>query len=139
MSDAISGVGAQFKFGDGASSEAFTALAEVNSITKSGMSKATIDVTSLDSTDGYLEFIGGFRDGGEYVLNMNWTRDNYILLLGEFEDDDSRNVQISFPDTGVTEEEIACIVTDLGYAIVTDDKITLDVTLKVTGAPTVTS
>jgi predicted secreted protein len=139
MSDAIAGVGAQFKFGDGTSDEGFDALAEVNSITKSGMSREQIDVTSLDSTDGYREFIGGFRDGGEYVLNMNFTRDNYILLLGEFEDDDSRNIQVSFPDTGNTIEEVAGIVTDLGYAIVTDDKITLDVTIKVTGAPSVSS
>lgn len=139
MSDAFAGVGAQFKLGDGTSDEGFSPLAEVNSITKSGMTREQIDVTSLDSTGGYREYIGGFRDGGEYLLNMNFTRDNYILLLGEFEDDDSRNMQVVLSDDGNTTEEVAGIVTELGYAVVTDDKVTLDVTIKLTGAPSVSS
>lgn len=139
MSDAIAGVGALFKLGDGASDEQFTPLAEVNSITKSGMTRERIKVTSLNSTGGYHEYIGGFREGGEYVLNMNFTRANYILLLGEFEDDDSRNMQVVFPDEGDTTEEVAGIVTDLGYAIVTDDRVTLDVTIVVTGQSSVSS
>ena len=49
-SNAISGVGTVFL-------RAGTALAEVNSITGPGMTRDFIDVTSLDSTSGYREFI----------------------------------------------------------------------------------
>lgn len=139
MSDAIAGVGTQFKLGDGTSDEGFTALAEVNSITGPSMSREQIDVTSLDSTGGYREHIGGFRDGGEITLNMNFTRANYVTLVGEFEDDDSRNMQIVFPDSGETTLDFAGIVTDLPISIPTDDKITLDVTIKVTGEVSLSS
>ena len=139
MSDAIAGVGAQFLLGDGTSSEGFDALAEVNSITGPSMSREQIDVTSLDSTDGYREFIGGFRDAGEITLNMNFTRDNYVTLMGEFEDDDSRNMQIVFPDTDATTLDFAGVVTDLPITIPTDDKITVDVTIKITGPVSLSS
>ena len=33
-----------------------------------------IDVTSLDSCNGYREFIGGFRDGGTITMRMNFDR-----------------------------------------------------------------
>jgi hypothetical protein len=32
-----------------------------------------IDVTSMDC-DGYREFLGGFRDGGEVTMRMNFDR-----------------------------------------------------------------
>ena len=102
MSDAIAGVGTSFERGDGASSESFTAIAEINSITGPGMTRAFIDVTSLDSIGGYREFIGGFRDGGTVKLNMNFTRDGYEQMRLDFVSDDSVNYQIVLPDSGNT-------------------------------------
>ena len=139
MSDAIAGVGTSFKRGDATSSESFDAIAEVNSITGPGMTRAFIDVTSLDSTGGYREYIGGFRDGGDVVLNMNFTRDNFITFLADFDDDDSHNYQIVFPDTGETTIDFVGVVTDLPVTVPTDDKVTMDVTIRVTGQPTISS
>ena len=75
VSNAFSGVGTIFKNGDGSSNEGFAAIAEINSIDGPNKTKSTIDVTSLDSTGGYREFISSFRDAGQVVLNMNFTRD----------------------------------------------------------------
>jgi predicted secreted protein len=136
MSNAIAGVGAQFKRGNGVSPETFTALAEVNSITGPGMTRDFIDVTSLDSTGGYREFIGGFRDGGTVTLNMNFTLSGYNKMLDDFQDEDSVNYQIVIPDTGATTLTFAAFVTDLPLSITPDDKVTIDVTLKITGAVT---
>lgn len=137
--NAIAGVGTQFKRGDGESNESFTAVAEVNSIAGPTMTKNFIDVTSLDSTGGYREFIGGFRDAGEITLNMNFSRDGYDDMKDDFESDSSRNYQIVMPDTGATTFEFAALVTAVPLAITPDDKITAAVTLKLSGQVTMSS
>lgn len=139
MSDAVAGVGTSFQRENDSSSGVYTAVAEVNSISGPGMTRDFIDVTSLDSTGGYREFIGGFRDGGQVTLNMNFTRDGYEQMRLDFTSDDSVNYQIVLPDTGATTLGFAAFVTDLPLSISPDDKITVDVTLKVTGEVTLTS
>lgn len=139
MSDAIAGVGVVFNREDDLSSLEYDAIAEINSITGPSMTREFIDVTSLDSTGGYREFIGGFRDGGTVVLNMNFTRDGFEQMRLDFTDDDSHNYQIVLPDAGDTTLDFAAFVTDLPISITPDDKITVDVTLKVTGEVSLTS
>lgn len=131
--EAIAGVGASFKRGDGESNESFAAVAEVNSIAGPTMTRNFIDVTSLDSTGGYREFITGFRDAGEVTLNMNFTRDGYDNMKDDFESDSTRNYQIVMPDTGATTFEFAGLVTSIPLDIPTDDKITATVTIKLSG------
>ena len=139
VSAAFSGVGTVFKRGDGASSETFTAIAEVNSIDGPGKSRATIDVTSLDSTGGYREFIASFRDSGQVTLTMNFTRDGYEDMNVDFESSSSVNYQIVLSDTGATTYDFAAYVVDLGMAVPFEDKVTANVTLKVTGQVTMSS
>lgn len=139
MSDAISGVGASFKREDDTSSGVFTAIAEINSITGPGMTRDFIDVTSLDSTGGYREFIAGFRDGGTVSLNMNFTVDGFEQMRLDFVSDDSINYQIVLPDTGETTLDFAGFVTDLPLTVTPDDKVTVDVTIKITGEVSLTS
>lgn len=138
--NAIAGVGAEFKRADtGSSGTTFSAIAEVNSISGPNKSRATIDVTSLDSSGGYREFIASFRDAGEVTLEMNWTRDGYDQINDDFESDTAWEYQIVFPDTGNTTLEFTGLVTALGSAIPLDDKITMSVTIKISGQVTLTS
>lgn len=130
MSNAIAGVGTKFRRWNGSN---WVDLAEINSITGPGKSRDTIDVTSLDSTGGYREFIGGFRDGGTVSLPMNFTRATYELMNTDFESADLQNYEILLPDTEGSSFEFEGLVTELGLAIPTDDKITADVTIKVSG------
>ena len=138
-SAAVSGVGTSFKRSDMASSPTFSAIAEVNSISGPSMTRDTIDVTSLDSTDGYREFIAGFRDAGTVSLNMNFTQAGYIAFKDDFESDNLRDYQIVLPDAGNTTFEFAALVTECPLDIPADDKITMDVTLKISGPVTVNS
>ena len=139
MSNAFSGVGTIFGRGDGTSNESFVAIAEINNITGPGMSRAFIDVTSLDSTGGYREFIGGFRDAGEITMTMNFTRDTFLDMKADFESDATKNYQITLPDTGNTTIEFAGVCTGLSVGIPMDDKVTSNVTIKVDGQITVSS
>lgn len=139
MSDAISGVGAAFKRSNMAGTPTFTAIAEINDISGPNLSRDTIDTTSLDTAGGYRTFIGGFRNGGEVQLEMNFTLDGYDDLKLDFEDDAPRDYQIVLPDTGATTLGFSALVTAISLKIPTSDKITASVTLKISGEVTLTS
>lgn len=136
MSDAIAGVGTLFRRWSGT---AWVNIAEVNSITGPNKTRETIDVTSLDSVGGYREFIASFRDGGTVQLTMNFTRATYDLMNDDFEDDTAQSYEIVLPDAENTTLEFNGLVTEVPLTISTDDKVTADVTIKVTGQPTVNS
>jgi len=137
-SNAISGVGAKFRRWN-TTSGVWENLAEVNSISGPSMTRDFIDVTSLDSTGGYREFIAGFRDGGTVNLTMNFTRTTYDLMKTDFEDDAAQNYEILLPDNDSTSFEFEGLVTELPLEIPTDDKVTANVTIKIVGQVTVNS
>lgn len=135
---AFSGVGTTFRRWDGAST--WAPIAEINSISGPSMSRDTIDVTSLDSTGGYREFIAGFRDPGTVQLTMNFTGATYDLMKTDFESDTPGNYEILFPATGGNYSlEFVGLVTELPIEITADDKVTSTVTIKVSGQVTVNS
>jgi predicted secreted protein len=109
------------------------------------MSRDTIDVTSLDSTGGYREFIAGFRDPGTVQLTMNFTASTYDIMKTDFESDAEQNYEILFPEAegasstqGYSLEFIG-LVTELPIEIPTDDKVTSTVTIKISGQVTTNS
>jgi predicted secreted protein len=136
MSTAVAGVGTQFRRWSGS---AWANLAEINSITGPTMTRDFIDVTSLDSTGGYREFITGFRDAGTISLSMNFTRDTYEAFKTDFESPDLHYYEICLPDAELTTLEFAGLVTEVPITIPTDDKITADVTIKISGTVTMNS
>ena len=135
-SNAIAGVGTIFNRYSGT---VWQRIAEINSISGPSMTRDTIDVTSLDSTGGYREFITGFRDGGTVSLTMNFTRETYDLMLFDFESNDAQSYEIILPDADVTSFEFCGLVTELPLEIPTDDKVTANVTIKITGKVVVNS
>lgn len=129
-SNAVSGVGTKFyRWTD----SGWVAVAEITNINGPGKSKETIEVTSLDSTGGYREFISSFRDGGTVTLTMNFTRAGYDIMNDEYESDESGNFQIVLPPVVQTSLEFVAIIQELPLAISIDAPITVDVTLKVSG------
>ncbi|KKL64286.1 hypothetical protein LCGC14_2166540 [marine sediment metagenome] len=135
-SQATAGVGTTFRRWDGTN---WVEIAEIKQITGPGKTRTTIDVTSLDSTGGYNEFIGGFRDGGTVVLAMIFRRDTYEIMDGDFESNVLRNYEIYLPDDEFTSIEFEGLVTELPLEIAPDDAITTNVTIKVSGQPVMNS
>jgi predicted secreted protein len=129
-SNAVSGVGTVFNRWSGSDWEA---LAEVNSITGPTMTRSFIDVTSLDSIGGYREFITGFRDAGTISLKMNFTAVTYRAMKADFESVVAQNYEVVLPDETRLTLEFEGLVTEIPLSIPTDDKITADVTIKITG------
>ena len=138
-SNAIAGVGTVFLRWDDSAGGSWDQIAEVNSISGPSMTRDFIDVTSLDSTGGYREFIAGFRDGGTVSLTMNFTRATYDLMKTDFEDDTAQYYEIVLPDADQTSFEFEGLVTELPLEVPTDDKVTANVTIKIVGQVTVNS
>ena len=136
MSGAISSVGVGFyRWPDG--STAWEAISEILSLEGPTQSRETIDVTNLDSTGGYREFIGSFRDGGTVTLSMNFLRANYDLLHADFESDTPGNYKITLPDTANTTIEFEGLVQEMPLSASVGSQVTANVTIKVTGEPLV--
>lgn len=136
MSKAIAGVGTIIqKWSTGSS--LWAAIAEVTNISGPGFTRDLIEVTSLDSTGGWREFIPGFRDGGNLVLSMNYTREGLDEFLADFESDDVGIYEVVLPDG--TSIEFEGFVQEFPLTIPTDAQITMEVTIKVSGAPVVNS
>lgn len=134
MSNAFSGVGSEFRRWNSTTSK-WVAVAEVKSISGPTMTREMIDVTSLDSTGGYREFIPSFRDGGTITLSMNFTFDGYKLLKQDFQSDSLINYEIYLADG--TSIEFSGYVQDLPINVTFDDAVTSEITIKVSGMVTI--
>lgn len=130
--------GTLFQRGDDAGA-VFTTLANVTNISGPARTRETIDVTSHDSPDGWMEFLGGLKDGGEISLDVNYDPSETTHDLDDdFDDVEPRAYRIVIlPDT---EDEhtwtISGILTALEDEFPYDDKMNRSMTIKVTGKPT---
>jgi predicted secreted protein len=139
-SNAVAGTGTIFRrWNVQETSGDWVNIAEINSITGPTMTKDSIDVTSLDSTGGYREFITGFRNAGTIKLSMNFTRASLDFMLTDYESDDAQHYEIVLPDAENTTIEFEGLVQEMPLSIPTADKITMDVTIQITGPITVNS
>lgn len=142
MADAIVGASCLFKRGDSESNEEFTSISEILTVDGMDLTRDVTDVTSPDALSTYRSFSPGFRDGGEVSLGLNYTRDNWITMKTDFDLDSSVNYQIYMSDTGNTTYDFAAFVTKVGGPKIDKEnnaKVTFEITLKVTGEPTVSS
>lgn len=131
--DPIAGVGTKFMRWN-STTELWEDIAQINNITGPGMSRDTIDTTSLDTEGGYRTFITGFRNPGTITLSMNFTRDTYELMKDDFESDVAQHYQVVLPDADATSLAFEGLVTELPLTIPPDDKVTADVTIQISGA-----
>ena len=138
-SNAFAGVGTQFKRESSTSSGVFVALAEIMTIDGVSMSRDDIDVTNLDSTGGYREYIPGFRDGGTVDLDMNFTFDAYQTVLADFESSTVQTYQIALSDASGTTLTFDGYFNALSASVAADTQVMAKATVKVTGAVTLAS
>jgi predicted secreted protein len=138
---AIHAIGTLLKMGDGGSPETFTTIAEVLSIRGPSLSSDTIDVTNHDTSNGYREFIMGLQDGGEVTFSINYqptapTHNATSGLLKAYDAKTKKNWRLVFPDAGGTTWNFAGVVRTFSVNAPIDAQLTADVTIKVSGKPT---
>jgi len=103
-SEAFWAFGTILQMGDGATSETFTAIAELTEINPPQMSKDSIEVSNHSSPSRYREFLAGMKDGGTVSGKGNWlpnnaTHDENTGLLESFTDDSNHNWKLVLPDS----------------------------------------
>lgn len=127
--------GTELRRGDGATSEVFTAIANVTNVGGPSLSRSTIDVTSHDSPNQWMEFLGGLKDAGEVSLDVNYDPDVHDVLVADFEDTAPRNYRVAFPTTPETLWNVSAILTGFEPEAPHDDKLAAELTFKLTGQP----
>lgn len=138
MTSGISAFGTKLKRGGTAG----TAIAEVTEISGPGMSSDPIELTSHDSTSGWREFVGGLKDGGELKLKINYLPANTTQkfaaggLLYDLDAGTTQSYALVFPDAATTTWTFNCIVTGFEVGAPIDDKLSADVSFKLSGKPT---
>lgn len=136
---AKSGVGIQLQRGDGTTpTEVFTTIAMVTNIKGPTETASNIDVTSLDSTGGYAEFIAGLKDAGDLTadVNLDESSTSYSSLRTDFQGGVTHNYKIAFPAPSTKKFSFAAYPNRLDHVFdpKAANKFTLG--LRITGAVT---
>ena len=127
--------GTSLSRGDGAEPEVFDPIPNLTSITGPGQSAETMDVTAHDSPDGFMEFVGGLKDGGEVSAEAHYDATSHSVLEGDLAD--TVNYEIALP-TG-DKWAVALILTNFEVDNPYDGSSALSLTWKITGKPTFTA
>lgn len=128
-------VGTVFKVGSGASAKTVGGLTSIDGIKVSG---DEVDVTSLDNNTGYREFLQGFKDGGEVPLSgfLDGADEGQDELYSLLDSGTVTPMAIIFPTAIGKTWSFNAFVKEFSTGVDIDGAITFDVTVRVSGKPT---
>ena len=114
-------------------------IGNIISASIAGRTRDMIDISTMDSTDKFREFIAGMADEGELTVEVNYDGSDAGVansLNTAFQAATNEAWTITLPDTST----FVCngIISNLGVAAPVDDKITQSITIKLTGKGTFT-
>lgn len=124
-------VGTKFNIDD-------TAVGGLTSIGGVEVSSETTDVTALDNTTGYKEYLGGFKDGGEVPLEgfLDGADTGQDAMYAAMEDQEVHQFSIVFPAAIGKTWTFPGVVTKFATSVALSDGIKYSASVKVTGKPT---
>lgn len=114
----------------------FTTIANVTNVSGPEIERETYDVTAHDSVDGWREFIGGLKDGGEVTLEINYDPRKHDPFVADFGDTVPRDYKLTFPGT-LGEWALKLVLTGFKSEAPVDDKFTGEMKFKVSGKPVI--
>jgi hypothetical protein len=82
---------------EGATPGTYVKVAQVVAITPPGMTRDSVEITHLESANGYKEYIAGLKDGGEASITFNFVASATDTMVTAFEADTGK-YQIKFPN-----------------------------------------
>lgn len=140
MTNALSSFGTFVKMGDGQTPEVFTTIAEVGDIDLPEIKLDTEEVTNHDS-GGWEEYIGTLLSGGEPKFGINWipsspTHDETTGMLAAILNKTRKNWKIVLPNT-IKTFAFTALLTGFKPKAAVKGKLAADITLKISGAVTV--
>ena len=138
MSDGTHGAGTTLKIAIASATSSSTTIGNITNVGNT-QTRDTIDISTMDSTSKFREFIAGMADAGELTFTCNYdgsAAGTANDLSTFYQAGTVYNTLVTFPDASTW----TCngLFSSLGHAIPFDDKISQDVTIKLTGVPTYT-
>jgi predicted secreted protein len=95
------------------------------------------DVTTHDSPGQWREYIGGLKDGGALSADLNFDPALHGAILDVVKE--THDVKITLPaDADDAEVTFSGYINAMSAAAPHDDKLEAEITIKVSGAPTLT-
>lgn len=113
---------------------ATNAMTEAYEISGPNQSRTMIDATHLSSDNNAKEFIAGLLDGGEVSFKLNFIKSVYSNLLTSLAASSVQACVLTLSNS-LGAFTFNAWVSALNVSPPLDDKVTIDVTLKVTGKP----
>lgn len=134
--NALEAQGLVIKRGDGAVTEAFTAIPEIKTFSGPGGSASVIDVSDLDSTGKEKRM--GLKDEGQLQFTINYIPGNAVHagLRTDRTNRTLRNFQMVFTDTTATTWTFSAYVLGFSVAGAVDGVVEATVTLEISGSIT---
>lgn len=110
----------------------------LSSISGIDASADEVEVTDMGNTDGYREYLPGFKDGGEVSVSgyMDGADAGQSRMYDLMESGDVVDCKIQFPAKIGKTWSFKAGVTKFTTSADVDDAITFEATLKVSGKPT---
>jgi predicted secreted protein len=99
----------------------------------------TTETTTMDTAGNHRTYMVTLLDGGEVSLTLLFDRDDFELFRDDYIGRAEQNYEIVLPDSTSTSMEFGGLVTSISVGVPLDDKMVYEVTLKVTGEPTIDS
>jgi len=131
MATPIIGTGATLKISGGG-----TAVALALNISHSGLATELQDVTALDNTTGYRDFLPALIDAGEFTVELLFDPDNAEQVAYDTDQaaGTSRIYVLTLTDTSPSTYTFTAWVTNRSVAVPVGELVTSTVTLKVDGS-----
>lgn len=132
------GLGTLVEIENEASPPAYEAIAEPKDITLPNAEIELIDVTHMQSPNRAREYIAGLTDFGDASFEMNYVPGSTsdLRLQALLNSGETKNVRITFASGSIM--TFAAFVSGYERNAPVGDAMTATVTLKVSGAPTIT-
>ena len=112
----------------------FTSVAQISTASLPELTKTDIDVSSMDSVENFMEFIGGATDPGQLDIELNYTSAMDVSILTAFNAANA-DVVITFSDASTWTSD-AYINKMGGGTSGTNEKISRTLGFKCSGKPT---
>ena len=114
-----------------------TPVAHLTKIDGLKLSAETVDVTALDSTGNYAEFIGGQKDGGEVSVEGYFDASDagQTAIKTAYESGAATECEITFPTAMAKKWTFNAVVTAFETGFGVNEVVSFKATLKVSGAP----
>ena len=137
----FTGLGGKLLIGTSGGTPTYTEVAQVSSIGSVAITADEVEVTTLDNTSGFREYLTTFKDAGELPVTLVWdpalpthgpaAEGLWALMISQ----EQRPFKIEFPTTPTAYEATfdASVKSFPTPALTPDDALTADVSLRVSG------